>query len=159
MRTCLHSRVAVLSARDAIRAEQKIVCFIAQLIRKQFNMMDSDASWAKKWWIYCSAWRQRSSVEVNSSFIKLIMKILKHAGINRVVTRLNPTTGEPEHCVISYILSSHSAIRSFSGNIYDKVQDPNLICPLTGHKEGSKAFNRYRKIDEDTNRKTVSLLE
>ena len=37
--------------------------------------------------------------------------------------------------------------------------DPNLICPLTGHKEGSKAFNRYRKIDEDTNRKTVSLLE
>ena len=30
---------------------------------------------------------------------------------------------------------------------------------VTGHKEGSKAFNRYRKIDEDTNRKTVSLLE
>ena len=88
-----------------------------------------------------------------------IKKILKHAGINRVVTRLNPTTGEPEHCVISDILSSHSARRAFSGNIYDKVQDPNLICPLTGHKEGSKAFNRYRKIDEDTNRKTVSLLE
>lgn len=66
---------------------------------------------------------------------------------------------EPEHCVISDILSSHSARRAFSGNIYDKVQDPNLICPLTGHKEGSKAFNRYRKIDEDTNRKTVSLLE
>ena len=53
----------------------------------------------------------------------------------------------------------NSARRAFSGNIYDKVQDPNLICPLTGHKEGSKAFNRYRKIDEDTNRKTVSLLE
>ena len=88
-----------------------------------------------------------------------IKKILKHAGINRVVTRLNPTTGEPEHCVISDILSSHSARKAFSGNIYDKIQDPNLICPLTGHKEGSKAFNRYRKIDEDTNRKTVSLLE
>ena len=88
-----------------------------------------------------------------------IKKILKHVGINRVVTRLNPTTGEPEHCVISDILSSHSARKAFSGNIYDKIQDPNLICPLTGHKEGSKAFNRYRKIDEDTNRKTVSLLE
>ena len=61
-----------------------------------------------------------------------IKKILKHAGIDRVVTRLNPTTGEPEHRVISDILSSHSA---------------------------RKAFNRYRKIDEDTNRKTVSLLE
>ena len=51
------------------------------------------------------------------------------------------------------------ARRAFSGNMYDKVQDPNLICALTGHKEGSKAFARYRKIDEDTNRKTVSLLE
>ena len=58
---------------------------------------------------------------------------------------------------IVYML--HKFWRAFSGNIYDKVQDPNLICPLTGHKEGSKAFNRYRKIDEDTNRKTVSLLE
>ena len=88
-----------------------------------------------------------------------IKKILNHAGIDRVVTRLNPTIGEPEHRVISDILSSHSARRAFSGNIYDKIQDPNLICPLTGHKEDSKAFNRYRKIDEDTNRKTVSLLE
>lgn len=61
--------------------------------------------------------------------------------------------------MISDIMSSHSARKAFSGNIYDKVPDPNLICPLTGHKEGSKAFNRYRKIDEDTNRKTVSLLE
>lgn len=43
--------------------------------------------------------------------------------------------------------------------MYDKVQDPNLICALTGHKEGCKAFARYRKIDEDTNRKTISLLE
>ena len=88
-----------------------------------------------------------------------IKEVFRMAGINRVVTRLNPTTGEPEHCVISDILSSHSARKAFSGNIYDKVQDPNLICPLSGHKEGSKAFNRYRKIDGDTNRKTVSLLE
>ena len=43
--------------------------------------------------------------------------------------------------------------------MYDKVQDPNLICALTGHKECSKAFNRYRKIDEETNRKTISLFE
>lgn len=43
--------------------------------------------------------------------------------------------------------------------MYDKVQDPNLICALTSYKEGSKAFARYRKIDEDTNCKTISLLE
>lgn len=88
-----------------------------------------------------------------------IKKILKYAGIERTVTVLNPTTSEPEQRPIYEVLSSHCARKAFSGNMYDKVPDPNLICPLTGHKEGSKAFNRYRKIDEETNRKTISLLE
>lgn len=66
---------------------------------------------------------------------------------------------EPEVRPIYEVMSSHSARRAFSGNMYDKIQDPNLICALTGHKEGSKSFARYRKIDEDTNRKTISLLE
>ena len=74
------------------------------------------------------------------------MEVIRLAGINRVET-------------IHEVMSSHSARRAFSGNMYDKVQDPNLICALTGHKEGSKSFARYRKIDEDTNRKTISLLE
>lgn len=88
-----------------------------------------------------------------------IKKILQHAGITRSVVWLNPTTGEPEVRPIYEVMSSHSARRAFSGNMYDKIQDPNLICALTGHKEGSKSFARYRKIDEDTNRKTISLLE
>ena len=88
-----------------------------------------------------------------------IKKILKYAGIERTVTVLNPTTSEPEQCPIYEVLSSRCARKAFAGNMYDKVPDPNLICPLTGHKEGSKAFNRYRKIDEETNRKTISLLE
>ena len=33
------------------------------------------------------------------------------------------------------------------------------LSHLNSHKEGSKAFRRYRKIDDDTNRQTVSLLE
>ena len=74
------------------------------------------------------------------------MEVFRLAGINRVET-------------IYEVMSSHSARRAFSGNMYDKVQDPNLICALTGHKEDSRAFARYRKIDEDTNRKTISLLE
>ena len=43
-RTCLHSRGAALNVRDTIRAEQKFVCFIAQLMRKSPKMMDYDAS-------------------------------------------------------------------------------------------------------------------
>ena len=44
METCLHSRGVALSVRDTIRAEQKFVCFIAQLMRKSPKMIDPDAS-------------------------------------------------------------------------------------------------------------------
>ena len=88
-----------------------------------------------------------------------IKKILKHAGIDRTVTWLNPTTGEPEPRPIYEVLSSHSARKAFAGNMYKNVKDPNLVCALTGHKEGSKSFARYRMIDEETNRQTMSYLE
>ena len=52
--------------------------------------------------------------------------------------------------------TSHSARKAFDGNMYKNVKDPNLVCALTGHKEGSKAFNSYRMIDEETNRQTMS---
>ena len=65
----------------------------------------------------------------------------------------------PRATPIYEVLSSHSARKAFAGNMYKNVKDPNLVCSLTGHKEGSKAFNRYRMIDEETNRKTISLLE
>lgn len=55
-----------------------------------------------------------------------IKKILQHAGIPRSLVWLNPTTGEPEVRPIYEVMSSHSARRAFSGNMYDKVQDPNL---------------------------------
>ena len=29
------------------------------------------------------------------------------------------------------------------------VEDPNLVSALTGHVEGSRAFARYRDIDDD----------
>ena len=92
-------------------------------------------------------------------YIIAIKKILKHAGIDRTVTWLNPTTGEPEPRPIYEVLSSHSARKAFAGNMYKNVKDPNLVCALTGHKEGSKAFNRYRMIDEETNRQTMSYWE
>ncbi len=78
-----------------------------------------------------------------------IKKILHDCGINRLVTVLNPTTGEPEQRYIADIASSHIARRTFIGNLYKKVKDPNLVGKLSGHKEGSKAFVRYRDIDDE----------
>ena len=88
-----------------------------------------------------------------------IKKILQHAGIIRSVVWLNPTTGKPEVCPIYEVMSSHSARRAFSGNMYDKVQDPNLVCALTGHVAGSRAFTRYRTIDIDMMKDLVKILE
>ena len=57
------------------------------------------------------------------------------------------------------IASSHLARRTFIGNLYKKVKDPNLVGSLSGHKEGSKAFARYRDIDEDMKKELVDLLD
>ena len=31
---------------------------------------------------------------------------------------------------------------------YKRVKDPNIVASMSGHKEGSKAFARYRVIDK-----------
>ena len=51
------------------------------------------------------------------------------------------------------------ARKSFIGNIYRKVGDPNLVSALSGHKEGSKPFRRYRGIDEEMKKDLVKLLD
>ena len=88
-----------------------------------------------------------------------IKECFKYAELTRIVTVLNPLTRQPEHKPINKVASSHMARRTFIGNLYKQVQDPNLICALSGHKEGSKAFTRYRDIDEDMKCQLVSLLE
>ena len=87
-----------------------------------------------------------------------IKKILHACGITRMVTVLNPTTGESEQRCIADIASSHIARRTFIGNLYKKVKDPNLVGKLSGHKEGSRAFARYRDIDDEIISELTNLL-
>ena len=88
-----------------------------------------------------------------------IKEVLTACGINRMVTVLNSVTGEQEQRPINELASSHMARRTFIGNIYKKVKDPNLIGVLSGHTEGSRAFARYRDIDDDVKRETVALID
>jgi integrase len=88
-----------------------------------------------------------------------IKKAFELAEINRIVTILDPLTNEEVKKPLHEVVSSHMARRTFIGNIYKKVKDPNLIGALSGHKEGSKAFNRYREIDEDMKKELVNLLD
>lgn len=87
-----------------------------------------------------------------------IKRIFKAAGLKRLVTVINPTTREEEKKVLYEIASSHFARRTFVGNLYKQVKDPNLVGALSGHKEGSRAFARYREIDDEMKKELVSLL-
>lgn len=64
-------------------------------------------------------------------------------------------------------LSAHSTVavqhdifvfQCLIGNIYKQVKDPNLVGALSGHKEGSKAFARYRTIDDDMKKELIDML-
>lgn len=88
-----------------------------------------------------------------------IKTVFRLAGIDRVVTVLNPRTRREEQRPLYEIASSHLARRTFIGNLYKQVKDPNLISSLSGHVEGSTAFYRYRNVDEQMKRDLVRLLD
>lgn len=93
-----------------------------------------------------------------SNYNLYIKEILKATGITYLVTELDTLTRREKKVPINEIASSHLARRTFIGNIYRKVKDPNLVSELTGHVEGSRAFSRYRTIDLDMKRELVGIL-
>lgn len=88
-----------------------------------------------------------------------IKKMIRLAGIDRVVTTINTITREEEKHPIWEVASSHMARRVLVGNLYKEVKDPNLIAKISGHVENSRAFNRYRDIDEEMAKEVVMKLE
>lgn len=49
--------------------------------------------------------------------------------------------------------------KTFCGNLYRSVKDPDLVGSLSGHAHGSAAFTRYRDIDDDMKQELVRELE
>ncbi len=88
-----------------------------------------------------------------------IKRMFLAARLKRGITVLNPITRESEIRPLNEIASSHLARRCFVGNLYKKVKDPNLVGAVSGHKEGSRAFARYRDIDEEMKTDLVKMLE
>lgn len=90
---------------------------------------------------------------------KAIKECFKIAGCNRLVTVIDPLTREPIQKPLYKVVTSHTARKTFIGNMYKKVKDPDLVSSLSGHKEGSRAFRRYRNIDEEIKKDLVKLLD
>ena len=81
------------------------------------------------------------------------------AGLTRPVTILDPQTRREVVRPLNEVASSHLARRTFIGNLYKIVRDPNIIASMSGHVDGSRAFARYRNIDDDIKADLVRLLE
>lgn len=88
-----------------------------------------------------------------------IKEVFTLAGLTRMVTVLDPQSRQEVQKPLNEIASSHLARRTFVGNLYKQVKDPNLIAKLSGHVEGSRAFARYRDIDEEMRQELVKMLE
>ena len=83
---------------------------------------------------------------------------LKHCGIDRIVTILDTHCYNTVQKPLYEVATSHTARKTFVGNLYRQVPDPNLIASMSGHVEGSRAFNRYRTIDDEMKRKLVDMI-
>ena len=95
----------------------------------------------------------------NSKYNEAIRCILKRAGVNRVVTVINPKTRKEGKKPICDVATSHIARRTFIGNLYRQVKDPSLVASMSGHANGSVAFQRYRAIDDDMKKSLVALIQ
>lgn len=96
-------------------------------------------------------------IEAHSYNVR-IKQVFKKCGITRIVQVRNPKSGEYEARPINEIASSHMARRTFCGILYKKTKDPNVIGKMSGHVEGSKAFARYRDIDDDDLQNVINLM-
>ena len=93
------------------------------------------------------------------SYNSNIKNVLRACGITREVVVLDSISCKEKKVPICDVASSHMARRTFVNNIYKHVKDPALVGSLTGHAEGSKAFCRYRDIDDEVKRELVEFLE
>ncbi len=87
-----------------------------------------------------------------------IKELLKHCGIDRMVTLLDTHGLATVQKPLYEVATSHTARKTFVGNLYKQVPDPNLIASMSGHQDGSRAFARYRSIDDEMKRKLVEMI-
>ncbi len=89
------------------------------------------------------------------SYNKAIKSLLKACGVTRSVSVLDPVSQTECQHPLHEVAGSHLARRTFIGNLYRLAKDPRLVGAMSGHKDGSAAFARYRCIDDDIKRELI----
>ena len=68
-------------------------------------------------------------------------------------------TRESEMKPLCDVATTHTARKTFIGNLHKKVKDSSLVASLSGHTDGSRAFARYREIDMEMKRELVEMID
>jgi len=87
-----------------------------------------------------------------------LKELCKLAGLDRRVTKINPVTGKAELKPLYEVISSHTARRTFVGVLYSADVKDDVIASMSGHVEGSKSFQRYRKVTDELKNKAIDQL-
>lgn len=93
------------------------------------------------------------------SYNNYLKTIFKKAGISRQVFVYDPKSDTEVPKELHDVASSHMGRRTFVGNAYKKTKDPNIVGAMSGHSNGSKAFARYRDIDDDILREVIDQID
>jgi len=64
-----------------------------------------------------------------------IKRILKYIGIDRMVMTIDPKTRKEVMRPLYEAATTHTARKTFIGNLYKQVKDPNLIASMSTQKK------------------------
>jgi integrase len=87
-----------------------------------------------------------------------IKRVFEAVGITRSVTILDAATQTPKQVRICDVASSHMARKTFCGTMFNEGVDSSIICAMSGHTEGSKAFARYHNVDMSLMRTAINRI-
>jgi integrase len=85
--------------------------------------------------------------------------VFKEARIIRKVTIKDTKTRTGKQVRICDIATSHMARRVFIGSLYQKGIKNEIIASMSGHTQDSKSFNRYYKIDRESQNDAIKMIE
>lgn len=88
-----------------------------------------------------------------------LKEIFKLCGLRRMVYVLDAKQGKEVQKPLCEVASSHLARRTFVGISYKMTKDPNIIASMSGHVDGSRAFDRYRDIDDEIRMEVIDLIK
>ena len=145
--------------RYATKSKTNVEFWETKIARNRHRDEVTEAHLQALGWHVITIWEceLRGAASATSRLDALAEEIHK-AGVTYLVTKLDTVTRTEVKVPINEIVSSHMARRTFIANIYNKVPDPNVVGSMTGHVEGSRAFARYRTIEEDVKKSLVDIL-